>query len=118
MKAFLIIFGLLAINIFLLLKFESYILAIILGVVSMVVSIRVLKHNLLKELAVTGAFIGIISSYHFYIQPAMADKFPPFTNSVLIFFGTFVLFRSLVGLGNLIPVPIWSPIAKLIADGW
>ena len=124
MKAFITFFGLLGLSIFLLAKFESHTLAFFLALITIVVTMRLLKHNLLKELAITGAFLGIISSYHFYLQPASMEKLtflgftipslPPFGTTILIFFGVFIFLRSLVALGSLIPIPIITPISKLI----
>jgi len=114
MKAFLVIFGLLALDILLLAKIPSLLLAVVLGIVSVIITMRIIKHNLLKELAISGSFLSFIAAYHFYFQPVFNETLPSFSDAIMIFFGSYIAFRGLISLGKLIPIPFITPISIMV----
>lgn len=110
-KQIVLIFVLIAVDIFFLFTSESLLFLAFLALVSVIIMIRITK-GLVNELFLSGAFLGIIASYHFYFRPAL--DLPAFNQPVLLFIGTFLLFRSLFALFSIVQVPFITPIFRAI----
>ena len=105
------VLGLVAAVVLVLIFTDSMMIAVVAAFFSVFFLVRIM-HGLLPELIISGAFLTLIASYHFYFQKVYSDFLPAFNDYALIFIGTFAVLRSIIAFTMLIPVPILSSLIK------